>query len=157
MSKFLSISAATTQKFRGKTLPQPITPETPRYRDIRIANLTATSPQSAGHIVGLPECVVSNLTLENVRITAPVGLTIRNAKEIRVKGVKVESSSSRRTFPPRKRLGRRTPVSKITAHGPRLCRRPATSDMKMRSLNFEVSPQEVTFCGWSSTQPRSFH
>jgi hypothetical protein len=70
---------------------QPITPETPRYRDIRIANLTATSPQSAGHIVGLPECLVSNLTLENIRITAPVGLTIRNAKEIRVKDVKVEA------------------------------------------------------------------
>jgi polygalacturonase/lysophospholipase L1-like esterase len=71
---------------------QPITPETPRYRDIRIANLTATSPQSAGHIVGLPECLVSNLTLENVRITAPAGLTIRNAKEIRVKDVRVEAA-----------------------------------------------------------------
>src|SRR4029077_1354728 len=70
---------------------QPITAETPMYRNIRIANLTATSPQSAGFIVGLPECVVSNLVLENVHISAPAGLTIRNAKEIRVKNVKVEA------------------------------------------------------------------
>jgi polygalacturonase len=69
---------------------QPVTPETPIYRNIRIANLTATSPQSAGFIVGLPECVVSNVTLENVHISAPAGLTVRNAKEIRLKNVKVE-------------------------------------------------------------------
>jgi polygalacturonase/lysophospholipase L1-like esterase len=71
---------------------QPITAETPIYRNIRIANLTATSPQSAGFIVGLPECVVSNLTLENVHISAPVGLTVRNAKEIQVKNVKVDAA-----------------------------------------------------------------
>jgi polygalacturonase len=34
---------------------QPMTPHTPMYRNIRILNLTATSPQSAGFIVGLPE------------------------------------------------------------------------------------------------------
>jgi len=69
---------------------QPVTAETPIYRDIRIANLTATSPQSAGFIVGLPECVISNVVLENIHITAPAGLTVRNAKEIRLKNVKVE-------------------------------------------------------------------
>jgi polygalacturonase len=69
---------------------QPLTPETPIYRDIHIANLTATSPQSAGFIVGLPECVVSNLTLENIRISAPAGLTFRNAKSIRLKNVEVK-------------------------------------------------------------------
>ena len=71
---------------------QPITSETPIYRNIRIANLTATSPQSAGFIVGLPECVVSNLTLENVHISAPVGLTVRNANAIRAKNVKVDAA-----------------------------------------------------------------
>jgi hypothetical protein len=69
---------------------QPVTPETPIYRNIRIANLTATSPRSAGFIVGLPECVVSNVVLENVHIAAPAGLTVRNAKEIRLKNTKVE-------------------------------------------------------------------
>jgi polygalacturonase len=71
---------------------QPITPETPIYRNIHVSNLIATSPQSAGFIVGLPECVVSNLVLENVHISAPAGLTIRNAKEIRLKNAKVEAA-----------------------------------------------------------------
>jgi polygalacturonase len=71
---------------------QPITAETPIYRNIRITNLTATSPQSAGFIVGLPECVVSNLLLENVRISAPAGFTVRNAKEIHLKNVKVDAA-----------------------------------------------------------------
>jgi len=71
---------------------QPITPETPIYRNIRISNLTATSLQSAGFIVGLPECVVSNVMLENVSISAPAGLTVRNAKEIHTKNVKIEAS-----------------------------------------------------------------
>jgi polygalacturonase/lysophospholipase L1-like esterase len=71
---------------------QPVTAETPIYRNIRIANLTATSPQSAGYIVGLPECVVSNVALENVQISAPIGLTVRNAKEIRVKNVKIDAA-----------------------------------------------------------------
>jgi len=71
---------------------QPVTPETPIYRNIRIANLTATSPRSAGFIVGLPECVVSNVVLENIHISAPAGMTVRNAKEIRVKNVKVDAA-----------------------------------------------------------------
>ena len=69
---------------------QPVTAKTPIYRDICISNLTATSPQSAGWIVGLPESRVSNVVLENVRISAPVGLTIRNAQAVRVKAATIE-------------------------------------------------------------------
>jgi polygalacturonase len=64
---------------------QPVTDKTPVYRNIRIINLTATSPQSAGFIVGLPECVVSNVVLENVRLSAPKGLTVRHATAIEFK------------------------------------------------------------------------
>ena len=70
---------------------QPVTSKTPIYRNIRITNLTATSPQSAGFIVGLPECVVSNVVLENVRISAPKGLTVRNARAIKLDNVKIEA------------------------------------------------------------------
>ena len=70
---------------------QPITPRTPIYRNIHISNLTATSPQSAGFIVGLPECVVSNVVLENVRVTAPKGLTVRNAKAIKLTNATIEA------------------------------------------------------------------
>lgn len=70
---------------------QPVTPLTPIYRNIRITNLTAASPRSAGFIVGLPECEVSDVVLENVRISAPEGLTIRNAKAIKLNNVKIET------------------------------------------------------------------
>ena len=62
---------------------QPVTDKTPRYRNLKIVNVTADSPQSAGWVVGLPECCASNLVFENVRITAPKGLTIRNAKAVK--------------------------------------------------------------------------
>ena len=70
---------------------QPLTSQTPIYRRIRISNLTATSPSSAGLIVGLPEQPVTELVLENVHLTAPVGLTIRNAKSVELRQVGIEA------------------------------------------------------------------
>jgi polygalacturonase len=69
---------------------QPVTAETPKYQNIRIANLTATSTKSAGVIVGLPESQMRNVTLENVQISAAkAGLTIRNASGVSLKNVSV--------------------------------------------------------------------
>ena len=69
---------------------QPITATTPRYENIVIRNLTATSSRAAGVIVGLPESHVQNVLLENVNITAEqTGLEIRNAKGVVFKHVKV--------------------------------------------------------------------
>jgi polygalacturonase len=76
-------------KIPAQDTAQPVTPLTPTYRNIRITNLTATSPKNAGIIVGLPECPVTDVVLENVHITAPKGLTIRNAK-VTLKNVKIE-------------------------------------------------------------------
>jgi hypothetical protein len=46
--------------------------------------LTATSSQSAGVVVGLPESPIANVLLENVTITAePAGLELRNASGVR--------------------------------------------------------------------------
>ncbi len=69
---------------------QPVTGQTPIFRRIRISNLTATSPSSAGFIIGLPEQPVSELVLENVHLSAPVGLTIRNAKSVDLRQVGIE-------------------------------------------------------------------
>ena len=61
----------------------------PTYRNIRISNLTATCPKSAGTIVGLPESCISNVVLENVKITAAKSFEIRNAKGVQLKNVMV--------------------------------------------------------------------
>lgn len=69
---------------------QAVTPETPNYRNIRIRNVKATSTGSAGVIVGLPESLVRDVVLEDVEIRAATsGLTVRNAKGVRLRNVRV--------------------------------------------------------------------
>ena len=67
----------------------PVTETTPVYRNITIQNLTATSPRYAGFIIGYPGAPLKNITLENVHIKAPKGLTIRNA-QVTLKNVTIE-------------------------------------------------------------------
>jgi polygalacturonase len=70
--------------------PRPFTETTPVYRNIRISNLTATCERSAGIIEGLPESKISNVVLENVKITAATtGLKITEAKSVQLKNVQV--------------------------------------------------------------------
>ena len=78
-------------KIPAENEAQPVTPETPVYRNIQIKNLTATSPRSAGFIVGLPESLISDVVLENIQISAPAGLMVRNAKGVKVNNVKIET------------------------------------------------------------------
>jgi lysophospholipase L1-like esterase len=74
---------------------QPLTSQTPIYRDIHISNLNATSPVSAGFVVGLPECAISNLFLENVSIVAPKGLVVRNAKPVYMQNVSLQTTKGK--------------------------------------------------------------
>jgi polygalacturonase len=64
----------------------------PVYRDIHISNLTATCPNKAGVILGLPENCISNVVLENVHISAAKGFEIRNARGIQFKNSSVTVS-----------------------------------------------------------------
>jgi polygalacturonase len=79
--------------FPTNDVAQAMTDETPRFKNITIKNLKATSTKAAGVIVGLPESPVENILLENVEITAPSGLIIRNAKGVRLKNVKINAKN----------------------------------------------------------------
>jgi len=61
----------------------------PAYRHIHISNLTATCPRAAGIINGLPDSCISDVTLENVTITAQKSFQITNAKGFQLKNVTV--------------------------------------------------------------------
>lgn len=74
---------------------QPISEGTPVFRDIYISNLAATCERSAGMIMGLPESPISDVFLENVEIRAATGMTIRNARNIRFKNVRVTAADGR--------------------------------------------------------------
>ena len=58
---------------------------------MKIVKATADSPQSAGFVVGLPESCVTNLIFENVKITAPKGLTVRNARAVEFKNSEIKT------------------------------------------------------------------
>jgi polygalacturonase len=73
---------------------QPVDEYTPVFRNIRIRDLTATCQGSAGIILGLPESLISDVVLENVRIdTATTGLMIKNAKGIQFKNVRITAKN----------------------------------------------------------------
>jgi polygalacturonase len=61
----------------------------PVFRNIRIRNVTAICPKAAGLILGLPESCISNVVLENVRISAAKSFAISNAKDVQLKNVSV--------------------------------------------------------------------
>jgi polygalacturonase len=70
---------------------QDINEKTPIYRNITVRNLTATCPDTAGTILGLPESHIKNVVLDNVRISAVKGMTIRNASGIQFKNSAVST------------------------------------------------------------------
>ena len=77
---------------------QPMAADSPVYRNIVIRNLTAHSARTAGMIVGLPEAPIENVRLENVRVTAPTGLTFRNAKAITLQNTVVTPTKGGKPF-----------------------------------------------------------
>lgn len=68
---------------------QPLATNSPVYRNIVIRNVTAHSAKTAGMIVGLPELPIENVTLENVRVTAPTGLMFRNVRAIQLQATTI--------------------------------------------------------------------
>jgi len=61
---------------KGDLEAQPVTRLTPHFHDITITNVKATATKSAGAIAGLPEAPILGVTLRNVSIEAPQGLTV---------------------------------------------------------------------------------
>jgi polygalacturonase len=66
-----------------KDAAQALDHKTPIYRNLQIRNVTASCPESAGIILGLPESRIENVVLENVHISSAKGLNIRNAGVIK--------------------------------------------------------------------------
>jgi hypothetical protein len=70
---------------------QPAPPEksTPAFRTITVRNLTAKNCGAAGHLTGLAQSPLRDITLENINIEAKGGFTIRNALGLQFKNVNV--------------------------------------------------------------------
>jgi polygalacturonase len=66
---------------------------TPSFRRITARNLTAKNCGAAGHLTGLAQSPLRDITLENVEIEAKGGFTIRNALGLQFKNVKVNGNT----------------------------------------------------------------
>jgi polygalacturonase len=65
----------------------------PVIRKIYVRNLKATAQRSAGLVLGLPDSLISDVVLENIEINSSTGMTVKNAKDIQLKDVKVTTKS----------------------------------------------------------------
>lgn len=74
----------------AKMKPEPLSERTPRFRNIRFSNITAYTKQ-AMFINGLDEMPVQEISLNDVVFEAETGITIKNAKDIELHNVRVNT------------------------------------------------------------------
>ncbi len=74
----------------AKVKPEPLSERTPKFRNIRFSNITAYTRQ-AMYINGLEEMPVQEISLNDVVFEAETGIVIKNAKDIELHNVRVNT------------------------------------------------------------------
>jgi polygalacturonase len=74
---------------------KPIGRLTPFFHDFHFENITAKNSDVAAVVFGLPESPVKNLSMKNVRLSATKGLTISDAQDVTLEGVKVTAAQGK--------------------------------------------------------------
>ncbi len=77
--------------FKGDEVAVPVDEHTPKFRDIRIENVTVTNAKVGLLAMGLPESPITGLKLKNVKISAERGMVARYA-QIAEDGVSITSA-----------------------------------------------------------------
>ena len=67
--------------------PEPVTEETPQFKNIHIRNITVKGAMQAVVLQGLPEMNLENVTLSNMLLEAENGILISDATNIRIEHV----------------------------------------------------------------------
>jgi Glycosyl hydrolases family 28 len=75
-----------------KAAAEPLSERTPKFRNIRFSNITAYTKQ-AMYINGLDEMPVQEISLNNVVFEAETGIVIKNAKDIELHNVRVNTKT----------------------------------------------------------------
>jgi len=66
---------------------QPVSEETPQFKDIYISNVTCQGALRAFYFNGLPEMPVTNINIKDTRVTAQYGIEINESKDINIENV----------------------------------------------------------------------
>jgi polygalacturonase len=72
--------------------PEPVTEETPQFKDIHIKNITVKGAKQAIVLQGLPEMNLENVTLSNLLLEAENGIFISDATGISIRNVDLITS-----------------------------------------------------------------
>jgi polygalacturonase len=75
-----------------RTEKEPVSERTPRFRNIRISNVTATAKQAA-YLNGLDEMPVEQISFQDIYIEATTGFVIKKAKYVSLQNVTVNIKS----------------------------------------------------------------
>ncbi len=70
-------------------LPEPVSEETPQFRNITISNVTCHGAALGVDVCGLPEMHIANIRLENMTIEAHRGIVLRQAKNVSLSNIEV--------------------------------------------------------------------
>lgn len=71
--------------------PEPVTIETPQFKDISIRNITVKGAKQAVVLQGLPEMNLENVTLSNMLLEAENGFLISDATKVQIKNVDLKT------------------------------------------------------------------
>jgi polygalacturonase len=84
--------AISLDMFYTESSPEPASERTPVFRGIAIRNAVCHSARRAITIRGLPEMPIEEVAFENVRISSENGISITDARDISLVGVRVQVS-----------------------------------------------------------------
>ena len=68
---------------------QPVSEETPQFKDIYINNVTCQGALRAFYFNGLPEMPVTNINITNTEVTADFGIELNESKDIHISNVEL--------------------------------------------------------------------
>jgi hypothetical protein len=71
--------------------PEPVTEETPSFRNISMKNIRATGSRKAAFFMGLPEMSLKTVSLENAVFEAEEGITAIDADGLKLTNVRILS------------------------------------------------------------------
>jgi exo-poly-alpha-galacturonosidase len=72
------------------SLKQPVTPETPFFRNIRFRNIKINNPAGRGiYMAGFAELPIQQISFDNMIISSKDGLSIQNVEDLSMQNVKV--------------------------------------------------------------------
>ncbi|KEO74252.1 glycoside hydrolase family 28 protein [Anditalea andensis] len=73
------------------TEEEPVTERTPTFRNIHISNVTGSNVNVAGHVKGITEMPIDNLTFTNINMEAKKGFSVHTATNVEFHNVEIST------------------------------------------------------------------